>query len=82
MRGVNLPDEEAVAEVDRYCKVPTLLVVSDLDYVTRAEMQSQNTSRWVKELRIETMLGCGHWVQLEQPEKLQRLLQDFAGEVA
>lgn len=82
MRGINLPDEDSVAEVDKYCKVPTLLIVSDLDYVTRADMQSQNTSKWVKELRIETMLDCGHWVQLEQPEKLQGLLQNFASEVA
>jgi soluble epoxide hydrolase / lipid-phosphate phosphatase len=82
MRGVNLPDEECITEEDRECKVPTLLVVSDLDYVTRADMQSQNTLKWAKQLRIETMRNCGHWIQLERPNELQGLLQGFAREVA
>jgi len=81
MRGVNLPDEQDVSEEDMFCKVPTLLVVSDLDYVTRADMQSQNTSKWVKQLRIETMRNCGHWIQLEQPEELHKLIQGFAQEL-
>lgn len=82
MRGVNLPDEEDVSEEDKVCAVPTLLVVSDLDYVTRADMQSQNTSKWVKQLRIETMRNCGHWIQLERPNELHELIQGFASEVA
>ncbi|KAI0128326.1 Alpha/Beta hydrolase protein, partial [Xylariales sp. AK1849] len=80
MRGVNLPDEAEVSEEDRYCKVPTLLVVSDQDYVTRADMQSQNSEKWVKKLRIELLHG-GHWIQLEQPGKLQELFEGFANEV-
>lgn len=85
MRGVNLQDETEVSEEDRFNRVPTLLVVSDLDYVTRADMQSQNTAKWMAGdnlLRIETMRNCGHWIQLERPNELHRLLQGFAGEVA
>ncbi|RYP40478.1 hypothetical protein DL768_010624 [Monosporascus sp. mg162] len=81
MRGVNLPDEANIAEEDRFCKVPALLVVSDLDFVTRADMQSQQTLKWAKQLRIETMRNCGHWIPLERPNELQELLQGFAGEV-
>ncbi|KAK3945113.1 Alpha/Beta hydrolase protein [Diplogelasinospora grovesii] len=82
MRGVNLPDEAGIAEEDRFCKVPTLLVVSDLDYVTRADMQSQNTLKWAKQLRIETIQNCGHWIQLERPNELHELILGFASEVA
>lgn len=81
MRGVNLQDEANMSEDDRYCKVPTLLVVGDQDYVTRADMHSSNSVKWVKKLRIET-LHCGHWIQLEKPDELHRLLEGFAAEVA
>lgn len=80
MRGVNIPDEAAVSEQDRYCKVPALLVVSNQDYVTRADMQSQNSQKWLKKLRIET-LHCGHWIQLERPAELQKLFEGFAAEL-
>ncbi|KAH6643359.1 putative epoxide hydrolase [Truncatella angustata] len=80
MRGINLPDEAEIPEEDRYCKVPTLLVVSHQDYVTRADMQSENSKKWVKDLRIE-ILDCGHWIQLENPAKLQELFEGFASEV-
>jgi soluble epoxide hydrolase/lipid-phosphate phosphatase len=82
MRGVNLPDETGIAEEDKFCKVPTLLVVSDLDYVTRDDMQSQNTLKWVKQLRIETVRNCGHWIQLERPDELHELILGFASELA
>jgi soluble epoxide hydrolase / lipid-phosphate phosphatase len=81
MRGVNLPDEAEVAQEDMHCSVPTLLVVSDQDFVTRADMQSQQTRRWAAQLRTETLRGCGHWIQLERPDELQALLEGFAREV-
>jgi len=80
MRGVNTADEAAVAEADRPCRLPTLLVVSEQDYVTRADMQTAKSKEWVPDLRIET-LDCGHWIQLERPEKLSRLMEHFAQEV-
>ncbi|KAK3299658.1 putative epoxide hydrolase [Chaetomium fimeti] len=77
MRGINLADEEGIADEGLFCDVPTLLVVSDRDYVTRADMQSEQTSKWAKRLRIETMRDCGHWIQLERPDDLQALLEEF-----
>ncbi|KAH9886872.1 Alpha/Beta hydrolase protein [Xylariomycetidae sp. FL2044] len=82
MRGVNLPDEENIAEEDKSFDVPTLLIVSDLDCVTRADMHSQNTLKWSKRLRIETLQNTGHWIPLERPNELQTLLGGFAVEVA
>lgn len=43
-------------------------------------MQKDGTAKWVKKLRIEE-LSCGHWVQLELPDKLNQLLEGFAEEV-
>jgi pimeloyl-ACP methyl ester carboxylesterase len=77
MRGINLADEEGIADEDLFCDVPTLLVVSDRDYVTRADMQSEQTLKWAKRLRIETIRDCGHWIQLEHPDDLQALLEEF-----
>lgn len=81
MRGINLTDESEFSEEDKFCQLPALLVVSDQDYVTRADMQTQNTSKWVKELCIET-LHCGHWIQLEKADELHKLLEDFSKKVA
>ncbi|KZL77637.1 epoxide hydrolase [Colletotrichum tofieldiae] len=80
MQGLNLPDEREISEVDKECRVPTLLVVSDQDYVLLADAQSENTKKWAKDLRIE-ILDCGHWIQLERPDKLQGLLEEFAAEI-
>ena len=81
MRGVNDADETAISQEDRFCKVPTLLIVSDEDYVTRAEVQVMKCKEWCPDLRIESLLGCGHWIQLERPEELHRLLEGFSAEV-
>ncbi|KAK8132048.1 alpha/beta-hydrolase [Apiospora kogelbergensis] len=79
MRGVNLADEEGIADEDRSYDLPTLLVVSDLDFVTRADMQSQQTMKWARDLRIETMRNCGHWIPLQRPAELHNLLVGFTG---
>ncbi|KAK0630335.1 putative epoxide hydrolase [Bombardia bombarda] len=80
MAGINLPDEAGMSEEERRCNVPTLLVVSEYDYITRADMQSANTIKWTPDLRVEK-LECGHWIQLEKPDELQRLFERFAGEL-
>ena len=81
MRGVNDADEAALSQEGGFCKVPTLLIVSDEDYVIRAEAQVMKCKEWCPDLRIESLLGCGHWIQLERPEELQRLLEGFSAEV-
>jgi soluble epoxide hydrolase / lipid-phosphate phosphatase len=57
--------------------VPTLLIVAEKDCVCLPEIQKQGSAPWVKQLRVETF-PCGHWVQLEMPEKLNELLVEFA----
>jgi len=81
IRNVNAADEAAVSEDDRFCKLPTLLIVSEEDYVTRADMQIMTTTKLVPDLRIETLPVCGHWIQLERADELHCLLERFAAEV-
>ncbi|EEQ33831.1 putative microsomal epoxide hydrolase [Microsporum canis] len=81
VREVNSADEAGIPEERRYCKVPTLFVAAEEDFVTRADVQTENSKKWVKDLRIKT-LSCGHWVQLEKPAELRGMLEEFAGEVA
>nr|POE93178.1 isoform 2 of bifunctional epoxide hydrolase 2 [Quercus suber] len=81
IRGVNIPDEAPIPDKARYCTVPTLLVTGEFDFVTRADAMGAKTKEWVKgDLRVET-LDCGHWVQLERPDKLQKLFEEFAQQV-
>lgn len=43
-------------------------------------MQEPGMKPWFKDLRTER-LKCGHWVQLEEKERLFEILVGFAGEV-
>lgn len=76
---IDLVHNASVPEERKHVNLPTLLVVSDNDYATRADIAKNDTAKWVKQLRIEE-LSCGHWVQLELPEDLTRLLEGFANE--
>ena len=80
MRGIDLVHDASVSEERKHIDLPTLLVVSDKDYITRADIEKGRTAKWVKQLRIEE-LSCGHWVQLELPDKVNQLLEGFAAEV-
>ncbi|KAL9121424.1 MAG: hypothetical protein Q9187_002016 [Circinaria calcarea] len=80
MRGVNTADEDAVPTEKRSCPLPTMLVVSELDYATRADMQIMKSTEWCPQLQVE-LLDCGHWIQLERPNELMRLLERFAAKI-
>ena len=80
MRGVNLDDEAAIPAEERLCPVPSLFVAAKQDYVCRADLQSASSRMTAPGGRIEE-IDAGHWVQLEQPEVVNRLLVDFAEEV-
>ncbi|KAI0533359.1 Alpha/Beta hydrolase protein [Xylaria digitata] len=82
LRGVNDKDEADIADTDKRCDLPTLLVVSEEDYVTRADMQIPTTQQWVSNLAIKNLAGCGHWIQLERADELNDMLVDFASGVA
>ena len=77
IRGVGITQNVVLPEERKHVDVPSLLIVSTKDYATRADMQKGSTAKWIRNLSIEE-LDCGHWVQLESPEKLNQLLEDFA----
>lgn len=77
---MNAEDEAAIPKEDGLCPVPSLFVAAKEDYVCRADLQSVSSRRGAPEGRIEEV-EAGHWVQLEQPEVVNRLLVEFAEEV-
>ena len=81
VRGSDLVDDVSLPKGGKDVDLPTLLVIADKDYCTRPYMQKHSTGKWVKQLRIEE-LNCGHWLQLELPEKLTQLLEGFADELS
>ncbi|PLB55852.1 putative epoxide hydrolase [Aspergillus steynii IBT 23096] len=80
MRGVNAEDEADMSEEDKLCPLPNLFVAAKQDYVCRADLQSTMAEKSVPKLRVE-QVDCGHWVQLEVPEVLNRLLVEFVEEL-
>jgi len=76
MRGIEVPDNSKVTEEQKHIQVPTLLVVAEQDYITRADLQTQETVKWIKQLEVAS-LSSGHWPQLELPDKLNQLLDTF-----
>ncbi|KAH6663023.1 putative epoxide hydrolase 2 [Halenospora varia] len=77
IQKVDLQREAEITEEQKHINLPTLLVVSDEDYVSRAEVGKEGTAKWAKDLEIAE-LHCGHWIQLEVPDKFNDLLEKFA----
>lgn len=82
MRGINEVDEAKIPDANKDCHLPTLLIVSEKDYVTRADMNIATTKERAPDLRVKNFADCGHWIQLERPNELHQLLEEFALELA
>ncbi|KAJ6115381.1 epoxide hydrolase, partial [Penicillium sp. IBT 16267x] len=79
LRGVNVADEAEITDGD--CHLPTLLDVSEGDYVARADMGISSTQESVPDLRVKDFEECGHWIQLERPNEINEALEEFAQEL-
>lgn len=55
---------------------PTLVIVGEIDQTTPPEMGAGVAAR-IPGSRLETIANCGHCPQLEQPEDLASLIEDF-----
>lgn len=80
MRGLFTDEDKTIPEENLDVKIPVLVVVSDEDYVTRAEMAAQVSPR-LKNFTIKKIEGCGHWVQLEKSDEFSQILIDFAEKI-
>lgn len=61
----------------RRIKVPVLLIWGHEDWAYQAERQKDESL--VPGVRVETVLGGGHFLSLDRPEELQKLILEFAG---
>ncbi len=75
-RNIDANWEECVPFADVPVTVPTMLVVPDADPVLPATLAA-GMERWVPNLRVGTVAGCGHWTQQERPERVNELLLEF-----
>src|ERR1700686_722803 len=59
--------------------VPTLLIWGEHDIALGIELTT-GLERWVKLLEFRPIPDSGHWVQQEQPQKVNQYILDFLGE--
>lgn len=57
----------------------TLLIWAKKDAALDFDSLVPGTQEYVPDLRVETIEDCGHFVQEEQPERVNELLLDFLG---
>src|SRR6266581_2878126 len=55
---------------------PTLLIWGEKDIALGIELTT-GLERWVNNIQIKRIPDSGHWVQQEQPEKVNQLILDF-----
>lgn len=74
--NVNCEDEAPLASGDMQFERPTLLVTCHKDPIVVADMQEKTTKQYANNLRVKH-LETGHWVNLEQPSKVNEIIQEF-----
>lgn len=57
---------------------PTLMLTADRDPILPARF-ADGMDRWVPDLRTTAITECGHWMQQEQPERVNEALVAFFG---
>lgn len=57
-------------------EVPTLMIWGENDIALSKEL-TYGTEKWVSDFRIHYIPNCGHWVQNEAAEQVNRLMLEF-----
>lgn len=78
IRNLNAEDDSQVPEERKFINAPTLVVVSDQDYITRAEVAEQLSPMRLRNYEIKKLEGCGQWIQLEKKDQFSEILVQFA----
>lgn len=63
-----------------YIEVPTLLIWGQEDRALGTEL-TYGTEQFVADLHIRYIAKCSHWVQQEQPDLVNRYLQEFLSDL-
>ncbi|NXH11164.1 HYES hydrolase, partial [Bucco capensis] len=66
----------ALSAKDRKILMPALMVTAGKDMVLHPSM-SQGMEQWIPQLHREHLEQCGHWVQMERPAELNRILLEW-----
>lgn len=79
MQGVQAEDEAVVTNKQRALTVPVLGVGGAEDLVTRADQLRQSIEPWAsKGYEEKVVQGAGHWLMLEKPDEVSKILVEFA----
>ncbi|RDL35200.1 putative epoxide hydrolase 2 [Venustampulla echinocandica] len=78
IRGLNAEDDAEIPEERKFVNARTLVVVSDQDYVTRAEVAEQLSAVRLRDFSIKKVVGCGHWIPVEKKDEFSEILVQFA----
>jgi pimeloyl-ACP methyl ester carboxylesterase len=65
----------------RPIEAPTLVIWGDRDTALGSELAEPEV-RWVKDVRVVHLPEATHWVQHDEPERVNELLIEFLGETA
>ncbi|KAK7935304.1 hypothetical protein PG985_000799 [Apiospora marii] len=78
MRGIFEEDEAVLSDEDRKLKVPIVGIGGAKDQVSIPEDMTAVTKPYTTKGYTEHVLDAGHWVMLEQKEKVTSILAEFA----
>jgi epoxide hydrolase 4 len=65
----------------RPIEAPTLVIWGERDIALGSEL-AEPEARWVKDVRMEWLPEATHWVQHDEPERVNKLLLDFLADGA
>lgn len=78
MRGIFDEDEAVLSDEDRKLKVPVVGIGGTKDQVSISDDMTAVTKPYATRGYTEHVLDAGHWVMLEQKEKVTSILTEFA----
>ncbi|KAI0656557.1 alpha/beta-hydrolase [Cubamyces menziesii] len=76
VRSLNYEDDQKIAQDAWVIQKPTLFVAAKYDAVATPAMGKANIEKYVPQAKI-VELECGHWVQLEQTERLNEVWEKW-----
>lgn len=63
-------------EMSSHISAPTLLIWGEQDVALGIEL-THGLEQWIDNIQVERIPDSGHWVQQEQPDKVNQLMQAF-----